>query len=211
MDAWNRWLLLACASLLAAAGCHSPYRADQGALLGGLTGAGVGALVGEAVDQPLAGAAIGAGVGALTGGVIGSNLDQIEAQNRAMIEARLGRPAPAGAVTVEDVIAMTQSGVDPDVIATHVHIHGVMTPLQAADLIYLQNNGVDKRVVQAMQSPRAGRSNVVQASGAQPVIVEEHIHYDPWGPPHLHYFHHHHGHRRWRARPNVSWGLSFHN
>ncbi len=40
-----------------------PYRSDQGALFGGVTGAGVGALVGEAVHHPLAGAAIGAGVG----------------------------------------------------------------------------------------------------------------------------------------------------
>lgn len=196
--------------LVTFAGCASPYRADQGALLGGLTGAGVGAIIGEAVDEPLAGAAIGAGVGALTGNVIGQNLDEIEAQNRAMIEARLGRPAPAGAVTVEDVVMMTQSGVDPEVIATHIRIHGPARPLQPADLIYLQNNGVNTQVVQVLQQPPAPQG-VVPASATQPVVVEEHIHVDPWGPPRPRHFWYHHRHRRRHHKPGVSWGLTFHN
>lgn len=60
----DRHKLSACALALCAAltGCHSPYRSDQGALFGGLTGAGVGALVGNAVGATGAGAAIGAGV-----------------------------------------------------------------------------------------------------------------------------------------------------
>jgi len=208
MNAAHRWpfcgLLL---GSLALAGCQSPYRSDQGALLGGLTGAGVGAIIGDAVDEPLAGTAIGAGIGALTGSVIGQNLDDIEARNRAQIEARLGRAAPAGAVRVEDVVAMTQSGVDPDVIATHVRIHGPARQLQPADLIFLQNNGVDKVVVQMMQNPPAP-PGVVPASAVQPVIVEEHIHVDPWGPPRPRRFRHHHYRHR---KPGVSWGLSFHN
>ena len=85
-----------CVSCLVAAGCASPYRSDQGALFGGVTGAGVGALVGEAAHHPLAGAAIGAGVGAMTGAAVGNDLDQIEARNRAEIAARLGtRSVPA--------------------------------------------------------------------------------------------------------------------
>lgn len=210
MNAAHRWpfcaLLLGC---LAFSGCQSPYRSDQGALLGGLTGAGVGAIIGDAVDEPLAGTAIGAGIGALTGSVIGQNLDEIEARNRAQIEARLGRAAPAGAVTVEDVVAMTQSGVDPDVIGTHVRIHGPARQLQPADLIFLQNNGVDKQVVQMMQNPPAP-PGVLPASAAQPVIVEEHIHVDPWGPPRPRRFRHHH-YRHRHSKPGVSWGLSFHN
>src|SRR3954447_21040044 len=67
----------------AAAGCASPYRSDQGAVLGGLGGAGVGAIVGNAVGNTGAGAAIGAGVGALSGAAIGGSLDDIEARNRA--------------------------------------------------------------------------------------------------------------------------------
>ncbi len=209
MNAVSRRLfpaLLIC--VVAFVGCASPYRSDQGALLGGLTGAGVGAIIGDAVDQPLAGTAIGAGIGAITGSAIGGSLDEIEARNRAEIAARLGRPAPAGAVTVEDVIAMTQSGVDPDVIATHVRIHGPARALQPADLIYLQNNGVDKQVVQMMQHPPAP-AGVVPASAAQPVVVEEHIHVDPWGPPRPRRFRYRHFRRH--HKPGISWGLTFHN
>jgi len=52
----------------------------------------------------LAGAAIGAGVGALSGAAVGSSLDEIEARNRAMIEAHMGRQIAAGAVTNTAII-----------------------------------------------------------------------------------------------------------
>jgi hypothetical protein len=188
--------------LLASAGCASPYRSDQGALLGGLGGAGVGALVGDAVGNPLAGAAIGAGVGAVSGAVIGDSLDQIEAQNRAEIEARLGRQVAAGAVTVPDVVAMTEAGVDDELIVNHVRIHGAAQALQTGDIIYLKNNGVSARVIQAMQQPPAPQT-IVREVPPPPVIVE-HYYDDPWCyHPHYHYYHRRHHH------PHVSWGLSF--
>jgi hypothetical protein len=189
-------------------GCASPYHQDRGALFGGLTGAGVGALVGNALGEPLAGAAIGAGVGAVTGAAVGQSLDDIEARNRAEIEARLGRRLAAGSVTVEDVVAMTKSGVDEQVILTHVRVNGSARPLQPADLIYLQNNGVSPAVVQALQQPPIRQA----APGPAPVIVEEYHHYDPWGPPYYgpHYHYHHH-HRRWHRRPRVGWGISISN
>src|SRR5437762_5211623 len=100
----------------ASQGCNSPYYADRGALFGGLTGAGVGALVGHATGHTGAGAAIGAGVGALTGAAVGSGLDDIEAKNRAQIEARLGRPVAVGSVSMEEVITMTHAGVADELI-----------------------------------------------------------------------------------------------
>src|SRR5208337_5028001 len=129
------------ASLLA--GCESPYHADQGALFGGLLGAGTGAVVGHALGNTGAGAAIGAGVGALSGAAIGAGMDQTEARNRAMIEARPGRPVP-GAVTVPDVVTMTRSGVDEGLIINHIHSHGLAAPLQASDVISLQQQGVSR-------------------------------------------------------------------
>lgn len=190
-------------------GCASPYHQDRGALFGGLTGAGVGALVGNALGEPLAGAAIGAGVGAITGAAVGQSLDDIEARNRAEIEARLGRRLAAGSVTVDDVVSMTKAGLDEQVILTHVRVNGSARPLQPADLIYLQNNGVSSAVIQALQQPP-----LRQVSGpSQPVIVEEYHHYDPWGPPYYgpaFHYHHHHG-RRWHRRPRVGWGFSISN
>jgi len=188
------------------AGCASPYHQDQGALFGGLTGAGVGALVGNAVGEPLAGAAIGAGVGAVTGAAVGQSLDDIEARNRAEIEARLGRQMPAGGATVEDVIAMTRANVNEQVILNHVQINGSARPLQPNDLIHLQSSGVSPAVIQAMQ--QASLKAPPAAAAPPPVIVEEYHHYDPWAPPWFGpSFHYHHG-PRWHRRPRIGWGIS---
>ena len=208
----SRLRLLVPLALAAAAltGCASPYHQDRGALFGGLTGAGVGALIGKASGNPLAGAAIGAGVGAMTGSAIGQSLDEIEARNRAEIEARLGRQIAPGSVTVEDVIAMTKAGVDEKVLLNHVRINGSARPLQPADLIYLQSNGVSPSVVQALQTPPLRPAS--GSAAPPPVIVEEYHHYDPWGPPWYgpSFRYHHHGHPRYH-RPHVGWGVSISN
>lgn len=193
------FLLLAALLALAGSGCRSPYHQDQGALFGGLTGAGVGALVGSATGHTGAGAAIGAGVGALTGSAVGASLDDIEARNRAEIEARLGRPVAAGAVSIDEVVAMTQAGVNEEVIATHVRSHGLARPLQTNDLIYLQNCHVSARVIRAMQEPPPP-GPVVVAQGPPPVIVEEHYYGRPYGCYHYH-----------RPPPRVGFGFTYHH
>jgi outer membrane lipoprotein SlyB len=185
---------------LGALGCNSPYRSDKGALVGGLGGAGLGAIVGNAVGNTGAGAAIGAGVGALSGAAIGGSLDDIEAQNRAEIEARMGRPAPAGAVSIADVISMTRAGVSEDVIIPFVQSHGMAQPIQAQDLIALQQQGVSPRVMQAMQAPPQAAAPVGYAQPVvvgQPVVVPGPVYY----PAPCYY--------RPYPRPGVSWGLGF--
>ena len=204
---WCLWGLLA---VVIHAGCASPYRADRGALFGGAMGAGLGAVAGAAVGDPLAGAAIGGVAGTMTGAVVGGAIDEVEARNRAEIAARLGRPAPLGAVTVPDVVSMTQAGVAEDVIATHVRNHGVAQPLSPNDLIYLQQNGVAPRVVQAMQSSSgpaaypASPPYIVEAA-PPPVVVVDPYCPGPYYPPpprwSRHHHHHHHG-------PRLSWGVS---
>jgi hypothetical protein len=199
-------LIVAAALMLHASGCASPYRADRGALFGGLTGAGVGALVGSASGNTGAGAAIGAGVGALSGAAVGAELDSIEAQNHAEIEARLGQPLPTGSVTLNDVVNMSDAGVEDRLIANHIRTNGFAGTLTANDLITLQQQGVGSDVVQAMQqSPRVA----AVPAGPVPVVVEEY-HYPPpyWGPygyPHHYYYHHHRHHA-----PHLSWGVSVH-
>jgi hypothetical protein len=186
---------------LAACGCNSPYRSDKGALIGGLGGAGLGAIVGNAVGNTGAGAAIGAGVGALSGAAIGGSLDDIEAQNRAEIEARLGRPAPPGAVTIADVISMTRAGVSEDVMVTFIQSHGMATPLQAQDLIALQQQGVSPRVMQAMQAPPVAAPQAAAYAAPvmvpQPYVVPAPVYY----PAPCYY--------RPYPRRGVSWGIGF--
>jgi hypothetical protein len=180
---------------LLASGCQSPYHADRGALFGGLTGAGAGAIVGNAVGNTGAGAVIGAGLGSLTGAAVGNSLDQIEARNRAEIAATLGQQVKQGAVSMQDVIAMSHSKVSDRLIVTHIQHNGVAQTLTSGDLIFLKEQGVSDEVIQAMQSPPPRP----QASPrGTPVIVEEH-HYGPppyyYRPHHYHYRHHRHHHR----------------
>ncbi len=184
-------------------GCRSPYYADRGALFGGLMGAGVGAIVGDAVGDAGAGAAIGAGVGAITGEAVGESLDEIDARNRAQIAAQLGRTPQAGAVTREEVIAMSRSGVAPRLITSHIRNNGVARPLTTTDVIHLHKQGVATEVIEAMQSPPMARAPV-RSAPAQPVIIEEHHYGYPW----LHYDLHHHSPPRHR-RHRTSWGFSF--
>ena len=186
--------------LLCNTGCNSPYRSDQGALLGGLGGAGVGAIVGNAVGNTGAGAAIGAGVGALSGAAIGGSLDDIEARNRAEIEARIGHPAP-GAVSVGDVVGMTRAGVSEDVIITHIRNHGVAAPLQPNDLIALQQQGVNPRVVQAMQAPPPMQAGPVPAPYPPPPYWGPGYGPYPYAYPYPPYYYR-------PYRPAVGWGVA---
>lgn len=184
---------------LYAVGCHSPYYADRGALFGGLTGAGVGAVVGDAVGSTGAGAAIGAGVGALTGAAVGDAMDEMEARTRAQIAQQLGRPVQSGAVSISEVVAMSQAGVEERLIVSHVRNSGVAAPLAASDLIYLHQQGVKPAVIEAMQSPPMAQPTPTAA----PVIVEEH-HYGP-PPP---YYWRPYPYRYRSCHPHASWGFS---
>ena len=167
---------LACglAVLASSVGCAAT-RAENGALAGSLIGAAAGAAIGEANDNPLAGALLGGVGGAVVGSAIGDDLDRTEraAVRRASHEQAAARRRGANAVTVREVIELTAAGVDPDVIRTHVRQRGGCGPLAAADLVTLQHNGVDPRVVAALQTaapPRPGRPGRAGAGrrGARP-------------------------------------------
>lgn len=163
---------MALAIALMATGCQT--NTQDGALIGGATGGVLGAIIGHQFHNTAAGAVIGAGAGAVTGAVVGNKVDQDEARNRAEIAARLGRPISPGAVTNEDVIAMTKAGVAEDIIVSHVNNNGVARPLQTADLIYLQQNGVSSRVIATMQNPARSappQTVVVQEAPPPPVVV----------------------------------------
>ena len=186
--------------LCAIPGCASPYQSDRGALFGGATGAGVGALVGAHSGHPVAGALIGGTVGAVSGAAVGSALDNMEARNRAEIEARMGHPVPAGSVTPQDVIELSNAGVDEDVIAGHIRIHGVVAPPTTHDLITLRNGGVSPRIIQAMQqSPPMRTASVIPVEPLPPpVIIEGGFYSPPPPPPWRMRFHYHHRHpHRW--------------
>jgi hypothetical protein len=195
---WRSTLAL-CALAAPLLGCHSPYASDRlagaGALLGGGAGAIIGSHGGHAAEGALIGAALGAAGGAVTGGAI----DNAEARNRAVIESRLGRPVPIGAVTVDDVVAMTRSGVPEEVIVSHIESRGMAQAVGTGEIIYMQNQGVRPRVLTVAQRPP--RPVVVGPPPHAVVVAEPH-----YGPPCWHY-------PRYYCRPPpvVGFGFSYHH
>lgn len=88
-------------AVMALAGCESmgtaaQSKTTQGAVLGGLIGAGTGAIIGNQSDNAGAGTAIGAGLGALSGGLIGKAMeDNDKAAQQQTFPAATTTPAAA--------------------------------------------------------------------------------------------------------------------
>jgi outer membrane lipoprotein SlyB len=195
--------------------CHgqSPYEHRNrglalGALLGGLTGGAIGHTNGETTE----GALIGGAVGALAGAAIGDSVDTEIARNNAVYEQRLARQQ-SQAVTVQDVIAMSQAKLSDAVIATHIKTHGVAARPQPNDLILLSNAGVSDTVISALQTAPLAVAPAAPPTAYRNVIVREHYYappvyvapvYPPWhlGPcrPHPRHVYHY--------GPGVHWGVS---
>lgn len=197
----SRFALVLLATITAVGvGCRSPYYADRGAGVGALAGAGAGAIIGDATGGNAGtGALIGAGLGAITGATVGEAMDEMQAQNRAEIAAQLGRQVQSGAATMEEVVAMSHAGVNPQLIKNYVRTSGLVRPLGANDVIYLHNQGVATDVIDIMQNPPAPVA--VAQQPPPPVIVEEHYYGRPYCGPHFGYYH-------GRRRPRTSVGFT---
>gem|GEM_PF-434201 len=188
-------------------GCASPYYADRGALLGGVLGAGTGAVMGKALGSTAAGALLGAGVGAVAGAAVGESLDEIEARNRAMIAAQLGREVGPGPVSIEDIVMMVKAGVEEELIINHIRAHGVTRQPGPHEIVTLRQEGVSAAIIRAIQDagPYSPRSAVVIRESPPPPVIIEEYHYAPWwwgGPRYRYYYHH-------PPRSRITWGFSF--
>ena len=76
-------------------------------------------------------------------------------------DTKLGREVAAGTVTREEVIAMTNAGVDEQLIVNHVRARGMVSPPDANDLIMLKQHGVSAAVIDAMQTSRPPQTTTV--------------------------------------------------
>ena len=153
------------ALLLASCGCSTMNNTERGAVTGGVLGGLAGTVIGGMSGHPGAGAAIGAGSGALLGGLVGNEEDR---QDR-----RAAAWAARNAITVNDVVQMSQRRVGDDLIINQIYNSSTVFNLSSQDVIYLREQGVSDRVITAMQTARGYR--VVRPSGV--VIV------DPPPPP----------------------------
>jgi len=152
----KRWIFvgLTCLAVFSA-GCASAGRnTGAGTLLGGLLGAGTGAVVGHQLGDTEAGALVGAGVGALSGMMIGNALDRSEQEaeyraarsEAALHEIRVSR----GALSILDVIRMSQAGVSDEVIQAKIDRSGAVYDLSTEEIIDLKSSSVSDRVIAHM-------------------------------------------------------------
>ena len=120
-----------------------------------------------------------------------------------------------GAVTVPDVITMSQSRLSDPVIITQIQTRGVAQRLQAPDLITLSNAGVSDAVIQAMQTAQLSTAPIAAPMPVyrDRVIVEEHyVVPRPYPRPVIvHEYYHHPYPRHYHPPHGASWGFSFSN
>ena len=161
-------------TLLLSSLATAQYNQTRGTVLGGLTGAAAGAIIGDNSDEAGAGAAIGGVVGAVAGGLLGRSQDtqsqyQYAAQQQRIYQQQNFQAAQAAqyaaqAVSVQDVVALSRSGVSDSVIATAIQQRGLQQRLEVADIVYLSQNGVGEGVIRTMQ--QFGNGGTVVASSA---------------------------------------------
>ena len=195
---------------------QSPYyHRDRGFGVGALVGALTGGAIGHNNGQTAEGALIGGAVGALTGAAIGDSVDTDIARNNAVYEQRLARQV-SQAVSVQDVLTMSQSRLSDSVIVTHIRTHGVAARPQANELILMSNAGVSDAVIGALQTAPLAVAAPAPPPEYRNVIVREHYYGPPvYAVPVAPYWHP--GHCRPYPRPGyppapgVHWGLSIHH
>jgi hypothetical protein len=161
------------------AGCESlPGNGkEQGAVIGGVGGAAAGAAV--AKDNRAVGALVGGLLGAGGGYLIGQQADKkdkTEAQ-KASDKAQQAPATPAqarqaatadlnkdGFVTLDEVVAMRDAGLDDQEMIKRLRSTGQVFDLTASQEDYLINHGVNRTVVDRLRT-------LNQTPGAQPAAT----------------------------------------
>ena len=118
------------------------------AVIGGVTGA----LIGEHNNDPLAGAIIGTAAGALLGNAISQENDRVKTEVAAAEADYM-----ENAVTLDQLLEMTQAGVDDSVIISRIEANGPAQKLTTNDIILLSKSQVAPAVISTYQTPPKAR------------------------------------------------------
>ena len=155
-------------------------KGQQGAVVGGATGAATGAVVGGEKHRGV-GAILGGVLGAAGGYVIGANSDKILGKDKDDAEGAATRaqttPATAeqaktaatadinsdGYVTLDEVSAMRDAGLTDEQMLRKLEATGQIFDLTAEGQKYLRDKGVSEYVIKEMQNlNQQRRQNLIQ-------------------------------------------------
>ena len=178
-------------------GCYTPDgqpdRTANGALIGGMAGAGTGALIGNAAGHHTAeGAAIGGALGLLTGALVGNSMDQAaRARVQAQAPATLVRVEQGQPLGIADVKALSKSGISDDVIISQIKNSHSVFRLSTAEIIDMKDAGVSQKVIDYMINTATTVSEApVPAPGTvvtqpPPPVVYQEVMYPAPGPDYV--------------------------
>lgn len=160
---------LAACVCFAAANAQAQTPVQQNTVKGGVAGAIIGGIIGHQNDETAEGVAIGAALGALTGNVVGKSQQQ-EALRQQQYQAHLYQQEQLQlqadqerlnqAVSLNDAVTMTNSGMSDDLIIRQIINNGVQQQIGVSEVIALHQNGVREPVIQAMQSAPIGKASI---------------------------------------------------
>lgn len=146
---------------------------QRGAIAGGTAGAVIGGIIGHQNDETTGGALIGGTLGVLAGGLLGKQQDQFEQERFQYQQQQAHQQAIqyANGVSINDVIALTRSGVDYTVIINQIQSSGVQQRIGVDEIIALHQNGVNNQVINVMQEAHlAGVERVAPPVEVVPVV-----------------------------------------
>ena len=189
----NRWKSSQCVvamSALALVGCSNlpGNEKQQGAVIGGASGAAVGAAVSS--HNRALGAIIGGAVGAAGGYVVGANKDKIFGKDHeAADQAAQQNPATAeqartattadlnndGFVTLDEVVAMRQAGLSDDQMIQRLRATGQVFNLTEEQQRYLVDRGVSQNVI--AQMPTLNQNPAAVSQGPSDSVIGQRRNY----------------------------------
>jgi hypothetical protein len=135
--------------LLPLSGCASnKSRVAEGAIIGGIIGAGAGGIIGHQSHHGAEGAGIGAAAGILTGALIGSQISK--PQNPSSSGQLSGGPS-ANQMSMQSIIDLSKQSVNDAVIIDRIKMTNSRFNLTQQDIDNLKTQGVSDAVIAAMQ------------------------------------------------------------
>ena len=185
-------------------------QSQKGAVMGGVAGAILGGIAGHQNDETPEGIAIGGVAGAIAGGLLGKAQDnQLNRQRYEFQQAQQVQQQyqVSRAVSISDAIAMSRSGLSPNLIVSQIRSSGVQQEIGVQEVILLHENGVSELVIQEMQRAQLGAPSPVVVQRAPAVIYQQRPqviveHYPVYQEPVYHYvpayqaYGHYHGYHR---------------
>ena len=125
---------------------HAQSYRNQDAAVGGIAGAVIGGIIGHQNDETPEGALIGGAVGAIAGGLLGNAKDQEVARHRYYQHQayRQHQQALGRAVTIQDVVSMSRSGLGESVIINQIRQNGVLDHVGTHEIISMHNQGGER-------------------------------------------------------------------